>query len=91
MTPSNQHWLSVDHLQHPDVGSRSLLDIEEEIYNLCIEKGVLIGRGSWFRAEQDKPPRGLFFRATHAAATSESMTEAIRRFGAAVRQSYRMV
>ena len=31
----------------------------------------------------------MFFRATYAAATPENMTEAIRRFGEAVRQSYR--
>jgi aromatic amino acid aminotransferase I len=64
------------------------LDIEEEIFNLCIEKGVLVGRGSWFRAEHDKVPTDMFFRATFAAATPENMTEAIRRFGDAIRQSF---
>jgi aromatic amino acid aminotransferase I / 2-aminoadipate transaminase len=64
------------------------MEIEEEIFNLCIDKGVLVGRGSWFRAEHEKPPTGLYFRATYAAATLEAMTEAIRRFGEAVRQSY---
>jgi aromatic amino acid aminotransferase I len=66
------------------------MDIEEEIFNLCIEKGVLVARGSWFRAEHDQAPSELFFRATYAAATPENMTEAIRRFGEAVRESFRL-
>jgi aromatic amino acid aminotransferase I / 2-aminoadipate transaminase len=49
---------------------------------------VLVGRGSWFRAEHDLPPTGLFFRATYASATPENMAEAIRRFGEAVGESY---
>ncbi|KAL1835054.1 hypothetical protein VTK73DRAFT_6358 [Phialemonium thermophilum] len=84
------HWLRVDHTRHPDASRRGILDIEEDIFNLCLDKGVLVARGSWFRAERDKEPSDLFFRATFAAATPENMTEAIRRFGAAVRQSFRM-
>lgn len=66
------------------------MEIEEDIFNKCIEKGVLVGRGSWFRAEQDTMPTALFFRATYAAATPENMTEAICRFGEAVRESFQM-
>ena len=64
--------------------------MEEEIFDRCIAKGVLVARGSWFRAEHDTPPSGLFFRATFAAATPENMTEAIRRLGEAIRESYQM-
>ncbi len=85
-----QHWLKVNYELHPDAPRRSILDLEDEIFNLCIDNGVLVGRGSWFMAEQDKPPTGLYFRATFAAATPENMAEAIRRFGAAVRRSYRL-
>ncbi|CAK7205654.1 Aromatic/aminoadipate aminotransferase 1 [Sporothrix eucalyptigena] len=84
------HWLKVDHTKHPDHGKRSILELEEEIFNLCIEKGVLVGRGSWFAAEPDQPQAGLFFRTTFAAASASAMTEAIRRFGNAVRESYRL-
>lgn len=35
-------------------------------------------------------PTDMFFRATYAAATPENMTEAIRRFGEAVRDSFQM-
>lgn len=82
-------WLRV---RHPDVGrrQRSAADVEEEIFRLCIDKGVLVARGSWFAAELDKdkqPGEDLFFRATFAAAAPEQMREAIRRFGEAVRAS----
>ena len=67
---------------------RSVLEIEEEIFNSCISRGVLVARGSWFRTEQDKPLKELFFRATFASASAENMNEAIRRFGHAVRESF---
>ncbi len=80
----------MDHTRHPDHGRRGILELEEEIFNLCIAKGVLVGRGSWFAAEPDQPLDGLFFRATYAAASAEAMTEAIRRFGEAVHESFRL-
>ena len=86
-----QHWLKVDHNRHPDAAKRSIMEIEQEIFDICIEKGVLVGRGSWFRAEHGTMPTELFFRATYAAATPENMTEAIRRFGEAVRESFQMI
>lgn len=49
---------------------------------------MLVGRGSWFRAEHDKVPTEMFFRATYAAASPENMTEAIRRFGEAIEESF---
>ncbi|KAK4218186.1 Aromatic/aminoadipate aminotransferase 1 [Rhypophila decipiens] len=97
------HWIKVAYPLHPDASSKSLLQVEEEIFNLCIEKGVLIARGSWFRAEQHnkispsssvpaattpQEQTDMFFRATFAAATPENMTEAIRRFGEAIKESY---
>lgn len=84
------HWLKVDHTRHPSFPQQSILEIEEDIFNRCIKKGVLVGRGSWFRAEQHKAPRDMFFRTTYAAATPENMTEAIKRLGAAIRESYGM-
>lgn len=80
----------MDYSLHPDAGKRSIAEIEEEIFGYCIESGVLVARGSWFKAEPDKPLKNLFFRATFAAAAPEPMREAIRRFGEAVRKSYRL-
>lgn len=83
-------WLKVDHEQHPDVNTKSLLQIEEEIFEACIDQGVLTCRGSWFRAEHDKPPTSLFFRTTFASASEEQMNVAIERFGTAVKQSFKL-
>ncbi|KAK2610974.1 hypothetical protein N8I77_004359 [Diaporthe amygdali] len=83
-------WFRVNYNLHPDAGKRSIPEIEDEIFHSCIDKGVLVARGSWFTAEHEKPPKDLFFRATFATASPENMREAIRRFGEAVRTSYRM-
>merc|ERR1719160_1927383 len=69
-------WFTVDHAQHPDAGKRDLKAIEEEIFDSCIQNGVLIARGSWFQAEKEKPLSGLHFRATYASASAEGMSEA---------------
>lgn len=83
-----QMWINIDYTKHPQAAERSILDIEEEIFNSCIENGVLIARGSWFLTEKEKAPPGLFFRATYASATPENMNKAIERFGKAVRDSF---
>ena len=85
--------MRVDISTHPDVRQRNILDIEEEIFDSCIEKGVLVARGSWFRTEPNGPhadKNTIFFRATFASATAVNIDEAIRRFGAAVKKSFRM-
>ncbi|OTA86773.1 hypothetical protein M434DRAFT_399745 [Hypoxylon sp. CO27-5] len=81
-------WLKVDHTQHPQASTKSILEIEEDIFKSCIDKGVLAIRGSWFRAERDVAPRELFFRTTFAAASEEDMAHGIERFGAAIRESF---
>ncbi|KAK2019969.1 aromatic amino acid aminotransferase [Colletotrichum eremochloae] len=83
-------WLKIDHSAHPDGPSRPLLEVEEEIFNSCIDKGVLCARGSWFRTEQDTPLKDLFFRATFASASEKDMDKAIQRLGAAIRESFRL-
>ncbi|ATY62899.1 aromatic amino acid aminotransferase [Cordyceps militaris] len=82
-------WLTVDHTKHPDHGKRSLEEIEQEIFDACIEGGVLVARGSWFRAEQHVPLSGLYFRVTYATASVEDMDLATSRFGDAVRSSFK--
>lgn len=81
-------WFTVDYEKHPHAGTRTLEEVEEEIFNSCIENGVLVARGSWFLTEKDKPLPGLYFRATYASASAENMSEAISRFGKAVSDSY---
>lgn len=84
----SQLWLKVDYSKHPQASTKSLAEVEQEIFDSCIDGGVLVARGSWFLAEKEKPMPGLFFRATYAAASTENMNEAIRRFGQAVRASF---
>ncbi|RFU72446.1 aromatic aminotransferase aro8 [Trichoderma arundinaceum] len=81
-------WFTVDYSKHPNAGSRSLEEIEQEIFDSCIKSGVLVARGSWFLTEKDAPLPGLYFRATFAAASAENMNTAIARFGQAVKDSF---
>ncbi|KAH0498760.1 hypothetical protein TgHK011_005998 [Trichoderma gracile] len=81
-------WFTVDHTKHPSAGTRSLEEIEQEIFDSCIQSGVLVARGSWFQTEKDAPLTSLHFRATFAAASPENMNAAIARFGKAVRDSF---
>ncbi|KAI5867052.1 putative L-kynurenine/alpha-aminoadipate aminotransferase [Durotheca rogersii] len=81
-------WLQIDPAQHPRAGAVSLLEIEEQLFFTCIAKGVLATRGSWFRAEPDRPLSGLFFRTTFAAASESNIAAAVERFGAAVREVF---
>ncbi|PHH73296.1 hypothetical protein CDD80_3914 [Ophiocordyceps camponoti-rufipedis] len=81
-------WLKVDYEQHPRAGERSVGQIEEDIFQACIEGGVLVARGSWFQADKEKALPGLYFRTTFAASSPEAMNEAIKRFGKAVRDSF---
>jgi aromatic amino acid aminotransferase I / 2-aminoadipate transaminase len=78
----------VDYSKHPDANKRSLEEVEQEIFESCVAKGVLVARGSWFLTEKDKPLPGLFFRTTFATASSQNMNEAIKRFGQAVSESF---
>ena len=82
-------WLNLDWHKYPHASTKSIIDIEEEIFLSAVDQGVLISRGSWFAAERSGfEPTQLFFRATFAAASEEGMTVAIERFGIAVRKSF---
>lgn len=80
----------MNHRIHPEAETKSVEEIEEEIFNKCIDKGVLACPGSWFKTEKDQPLTGLYFRTTFAAASEENMAKAIERFGAAVRESFKI-
>ncbi|KAI6917398.1 putative aromatic aminotransferase Aro8, partial [Hortaea werneckii] len=82
------HWMQVDHTKHPAYPSKSVEEIEDEIFLKNVEFKTLLMKGSWFRAEQDRELQALFFRATYAAAPFEQIEEAIQRFGRAVRDVF---
>jgi aromatic amino acid aminotransferase I len=88
---TTQHWLEIAWRKHPSAEAKDILAIEEELFLAAIEKGVLLSRGSWFRAETGGVPERMFFRATFAAALPEKMVEAIELFGRAIREAFRLM
>ncbi|KAM0481882.1 hypothetical protein ACHAPX_003211 [Trichoderma viride] len=84
-------WLIIKYNYHPNAKIYSTLDIEEEIFAACLKRGVLLAKGSWFRAEPDLPLQGVFFRLTFAAASAESIEVAVRAFGTALRTIFGLV
>ena len=92
-------WIHVDHTKHPlfsaltsnsppQTTASILQQIEYQIFTTGVQKyGVLVGRGSWFRAECDTDEK-LFFRMTFAAASEEKIEEAVGRFAAALREEF---
>ncbi|KAK6398131.1 hypothetical protein LTR65_003211 [Meristemomyces frigidus] len=82
------HWLKVEYRKHPHYGKKTAIEIEEEIFHKLMEHGTLLMKGSWFRAEQELAVETMFLRATYAAVPSEQIQEAVRRLGAAIRDSF---
>ncbi|QDS67717.1 hypothetical protein FKW77_005735 [Venturia effusa] len=82
------HWMKIDWRKHPHASTKSIEQIDEELFMSSINHGALVMRGSWFYANADENHDTLFFRATFAAAPFEKIQEAIRRFGDAVRESF---
>jgi aromatic amino acid aminotransferase I len=81
--------MQIDWHKHPHAKTKDIVEIEEEIFLAAVDQGVLVSRGSWFTAERANfHPTDMFFRTTFAAASEEKMTEAIERFGGAVRKSF---
>ena len=63
-----------------------MADIEEEIFQAAISRGVLVSKGSWFLAERGHSESdGMFFRTTFAAASELQLTEGIKRLGEGIR------
>ncbi|KAL2008574.1 hypothetical protein VTN00DRAFT_6768 [Thermoascus crustaceus] len=85
------HWIQVDWKKHPKaIAGESHDAIEEAIFNAATERNVLVSRGSWFKADSTVDEDGMFFRATFAAAPADKITEAIKRFGEALRAEFRL-
>ncbi|KAL6821658.1 pyridoxal phosphate-dependent transferase [Trichoderma sp. SZMC 28015] len=84
-------WIKIKHSLRPNAKLYSALDIEEEIFAACLKRGVLIAKGSWFRAEPDLPLDDVFFRLTFAASSAENMEVAVRTFGTALRIIFNLV
>ncbi|KAF2146858.1 uncharacterized protein K452DRAFT_283059 [Aplosporella prunicola CBS 121167] len=84
------HWLKIEWQKHPHAHEKSIPELEEEIFLASIDHGALVMRGSWFYAENDIAHDTMYFRATYAAAPFDKIQEAIRRFGEALRESFKL-
>lgn len=90
-------WLQIDHQRHPLFLSLKKLSgtseheivqkIEDKIFLSLVDEGVLVGKGSWFRAETDTD-KEMFFRMTFAAASEEKIVEAIERLGKGLEREF---
>jgi aromatic amino acid aminotransferase I / 2-aminoadipate transaminase len=79
----------VDWRKHPGVSRGMTHDsIEMAIFQAAVDRGVLVSRGSWFKADQSLVEETMFFRVTFAAAPADKITEAIRRFADALRAEF---
>ncbi|KAG5809355.1 hypothetical protein H9Q74_008172 [Fusarium xylarioides] len=85
------HWLEIDWKKHPSASTKSITEIEDEIFMSSIEHRALVIKGSFFYANKAEEHDTLFFRATYAAAPAEKIHDGIRRFGDAVRASFGLV
>jgi aromatic amino acid aminotransferase I / 2-aminoadipate transaminase len=85
------HWINIKWHKHPkfdgDTSLTTLREIEDSIFQAAIRNGVLCSLGSWFRAQKGTDSE-VFFRTTFAAAPTEKVGEAIRRFGEALREEF---
>ncbi|GAO50738.1 L-kynurenine/alpha-aminoadipate aminotransferase [Saitoella complicata NRRL Y-17804] len=82
-------WIEVDPSKHPQI-SEGLPVIEDRVFQKAIDKNVLVVPGSWFIVDEDaKYSKGkLFYRITFACVASELVVEALKRFGAAIKEEY---
>ncbi|OJI81723.1 hypothetical protein ASPTUDRAFT_45006 [Aspergillus tubingensis CBS 134.48] len=84
-------WIYVDWEKHPDVLSKSARAVEQEIYDCAISHGTLVIPGSAFLPENKVGcMEKVFFRMTYASVPPDTMQEAIRGLGAALREVFRL-
>ena len=82
--------MKINWQKHPEAKTQGPSKIESAVFDACIERGVLLTPGSWFCAEKNATHEDMFFRATFAAAPADQMSEAIKRFGSAVRAIFKL-
>ncbi|CAG8104924.1 unnamed protein product [Penicillium olsonii] len=91
LTNRMQHWIGVDWRKHPRARSGlSPEDIEESVFQAAVQAGVLLCRGSWFRAGGKAIEGSLYFRTTYAAAESHEIFEAVNRLGKALKLEFKI-
>ena len=82
------HWVGIDWQKHPRAKEGlTLLEVEDLVFTRAVERGVLVSKGSWFRAQKDAG-EDMYFRLTFSAEREEQMEEAVRRLGGALREEF---
>ena len=64
-----------------------LQEIEHAVFLAVVDEGVLLAKGSWFRAQRGSDTE-LFFRTTFAAAPAEKIVTAVEKVGKAIRREF---
>ncbi|KAK3629698.1 Aromatic/aminoadipate aminotransferase 1 [Elasticomyces elasticus] len=72
------HWLQVEWKKHPDYPCKTLEEIEDELF------------GSWFRPDKTVATDNMFFRATYEAAPLDQISEAVKKFGEALSEAFKL-
>ncbi|EMC95510.1 hypothetical protein BAUCODRAFT_578314 [Baudoinia panamericana UAMH 10762] len=81
-------WLKINWHKHPTSTSKTLLEVEDELFQKVIGHGTLLMKGSWFLGEKGSADNEMFLRATYAAAPFEQIREAVGRLGEALREAF---
>lgn len=85
-------WIRVDWRQHPTARpdrdhGELVLEIEDRLYSIALEHGVLISKGSWFVADV-RQYEDVAFRLTFAAAGDLELDLAIKRLGTVIDEQF---
>ena len=74
------------------MSDKSPREIEQEIYKSAIEHNTLIVPGSWFLPsnEQNASMENIFFRLNFASVSLETMRDAIKGLGIAIRKTFHL-
>ncbi|KAJ5769268.1 aromatic aminotransferase Aro8 [Penicillium odoratum] len=89
------HWIKIDWRAHPlapstaKSESETMLEIEDRIYSRGLKMGVMCCKGSAFRADGAHGCE-MFFRVTFASASVPQISEAIKRFGKAICEEFKI-
>ncbi|KGO51296.1 Pyridoxal phosphate-dependent transferase, major region, subdomain 2 [Penicillium expansum] len=83
-------WISIDWKKHPSANDMSAREIEQEIYKSAIEHNTLVVPGSWFMPSngENVPMEKIFFRLNFASVSLETVQEAIKGLGIAIRKTF---
>ncbi|KAJ5690148.1 hypothetical protein N7462_004540 [Penicillium macrosclerotiorum] len=82
-------WIEINWRLHPSYkAGGSHQKIEQAIFGAAKKEKVFLTPGTCFWSASEEPQDQMFFRATYASASRDELTEAVRRFGVALRNEF---